>query len=150
VSNTHWGHDVEDNAYALMRTSSGVVAMLHSSATQWRHRFNLDLTFSRGMIILSGILSGSKSYGAETVTLVRASEHDGGDPWEQTTRYSVDHSWADEIADFARCILEDWPVTEGASTDALATMRLVYQIYCADPEWQERYRLSASIPEGLL
>jgi len=38
-SNSYWHHDVEDNAYALMRTADGVVAMLHSSATQWRHRF---------------------------------------------------------------------------------------------------------------
>ena len=33
VSNNHWGHDVEDNAYALMKTNKGVIAMLHSSAT---------------------------------------------------------------------------------------------------------------------
>jgi predicted dehydrogenase len=32
ISNDFWKHDVEDNAYALMRTSQGVVAMLHSSA----------------------------------------------------------------------------------------------------------------------
>ncbi|MBX9634947.1 MAG: Gfo/Idh/MocA family oxidoreductase, partial [Magnetospirillum sp.] len=30
VSNRFWRHDVEDNAYALMRTKDGVVAMLHS------------------------------------------------------------------------------------------------------------------------
>jgi predicted dehydrogenase len=39
VSNSHWGYDVEDNAYAIMRTSDGIVGMLNSSATQWRHRF---------------------------------------------------------------------------------------------------------------
>ena len=41
ISNNHWGYDVEDNAYAIMRSSSGVVAMLNSSATQWRHRFGM-------------------------------------------------------------------------------------------------------------
>src|SRR5262249_3555902 len=35
VSNGHWGFDVEDNAYALMQTAQGIVATLHSSATQW-------------------------------------------------------------------------------------------------------------------
>ena len=29
VSNSHWGFDVEDNAYALMKTQHGVVAMLN-------------------------------------------------------------------------------------------------------------------------
>ncbi len=56
VSNDFWGHDVEDNAYAMMRTDDGVVAMLHSSATQWRHRFSLEITLERGMLIMSGIL----------------------------------------------------------------------------------------------
>ncbi len=44
VSGNHWGCDVEYNAYALMRTNAGVVAMLNSSATQWQHRFYLELT----------------------------------------------------------------------------------------------------------
>ncbi|MBV9723640.1 MAG: Gfo/Idh/MocA family oxidoreductase, partial [Gammaproteobacteria bacterium] len=48
VSNGHWRYDVEDNAYALLRTAAGVVAMLNSSATQWRHRFNLDMNLERG------------------------------------------------------------------------------------------------------
>jgi predicted dehydrogenase len=43
ISNKHWGYDVEDNAYAIMRSDKGVVGMLNSSATQWRHRFNLDI-----------------------------------------------------------------------------------------------------------
>ena len=89
VSNDYWHHDVEDNAYALMRTADGVVAMLHSSATQWRHRFHLDITLARGMISLAGILSSTKSYGAETITVAWAGSDDGGDPKEQTDRKSV-------------------------------------------------------------
>jgi predicted dehydrogenase len=147
VSSDFWRHDVEDNAYALMRTDSGVVAMLHSSATQWRHRFNLELTLERGAIILSGILSGSKSYGAEMITVVYASEDDSGDPREVTTRYNEDPSWRDEIAEFTAAILSDSQITEGSPRDALATMRLVYRIYCADPEWAGRHNLSDQVPK---
>jgi len=39
VSNNYWKCDVEDNAYALMKDRQGRIAMLHSSATQWHHRF---------------------------------------------------------------------------------------------------------------
>jgi predicted dehydrogenase len=39
ISNRYWNHDVEDNVYALMRDTRGRVAILHSSATQWQHRF---------------------------------------------------------------------------------------------------------------
>jgi predicted dehydrogenase len=145
VSNSHWHHDVEDNAYALMRTARGVVAMLHSSATQWRHRFQLDIALSKGAISLAGILSSSKSYGAETITVSYASESDGGDPREVTTRYNHDPSWYGEVADFADAVLNDRPVASGSSDDALKSMHLVYRIYCADVDWRKRYGLSDSL-----
>ena len=141
VSNRAWGHDIEDNAYALMRTKEGTVAMLHSSATQWRHRFQLDITLEKGSVILSGILSGSKSYGAETLTVAWACDNGAGDPREQTTRYNNDPSWADEIADFADAIVAQRPIREGSSDDALRTMALVYKIYCADPDWKRQWGL---------
>lgn len=150
VSNAHWKHDVEDNAYALMRTSDGVVAFLHSSATQWRHRFQLEIALTKGAIILSGILSGSKSYGAETLTVVHAHEEDGGDPREQKTSYNRDNSWRDEIADFVEAIDQDGPIAVGSSQDALRTMQLVYRIYCADPEWRKQFDLNAEVPKGIL
>ena len=150
VSNSFWHHDVEDNAYALMRTADGKIAMLHSSATQWRHRFQLDITLGRGTIILSGMLTSSKSYGAETMTIAWASGDDVGDPKEQTTRYVNDPSWANEISDFADAILNDKSITNGSSSDALETMKLVYRIYCADPDWRVKYNLNDSVDEDLL
>ena len=142
VSNSYWKHDVEDNAYALMRTADGVVGMLHSSATQWRHRFHLDINLERGSLILGGILSGTKSYGAETLTVVRADpDKDQGDPTEQTTRYNKDPSWDEELAAFATCIIGDTPVQSGTSEDALRIMQLVFQIYYADRAWRDTYHI---------
>ncbi len=146
ISNDFWNHDVEDNAYALMRTADGKVAMLHSSATQWRHGFRLEMTLSKGAITLSGILSGSKSYGAETMTVAWSAGDDVGDPKEQTTRYNRDPSWADEIAEFADAIRNDQPIVNGSAEEALKTMHLVYRIYCADPQWKARWGLSDDIP----
>lgn len=147
VSNAYWHHDVEDNAYALMKTANGVVAMLHSSATQWRHRFQLDITLQHGAIVLAGILSSTRSYGAETITIVYSAENDGGDPREQMTRYNEDRSWKDEVFDFADAILNDRPIVAGSSEQALKTMELVYRIYCADPAWRAQFQLSDRIPE---
>ena len=114
---------------------------MHSSATQWRHQFSLEITLEKGALILSGILSGSKSYGAETLTRVWAAEDDRGDPREQTTRYTNDPSWSDEIADFVDAIDSGREIREGSSADAYKSMELVYRIYCADPEWRERWHL---------
>jgi predicted dehydrogenase len=143
VSNSHWGYEVEDNAYALMRTADGVVGMLNSSATQWRHRFNLDINMERGSLILGGILSGTKSYGAETLTVAIVDhENDNGDPKEQLTRYNRDPSWEEEINRFVDCIRADQPIKSGSSLDALNTMKLVYKIYYADPAWRSTYSIA--------
>lgn len=142
ISNGHWGYDVEDNAYALMRTADGIVGMLNSSATQWRHRFHLDINLERGSLILGGILSGTKSYGAETLTVVRADpDNDQGDPKETITRYNKDPSWDDEIIAFADSVMNDNPVQNGTSQDALRTMQLVFKIYYADPAWRDKYNI---------
>ncbi len=145
VDNGFWHHDVEDNAYALMKTKSGIVAFLHSTATQWRHRFNLEISMEKGSITLSGILSGSKSYGAETITIAYSNDQDGGDPREVTIRYNEDNSWQEEIEYFADCILNNKKVEQGSSFDAFKTMELVYRIYCADPEWREKYNLTDKV-----
>ena len=141
VSNSVWNHDVEDNAYALMRTADGKVAMLHSSASQWRHRFGLEITLTKGALNLAGILSGSKSYGAETLTVARTDGNDMGDPKEETRRYNRDPSWANEVAEFTAAITGGDPIANGSSDDALNTMQLVYRIYCADPAWKARWGL---------
>jgi predicted dehydrogenase len=142
ISNSHWGYDVEDNAYALLRTEDGVVGMLNSSATQWRHRFNLDINLERGSVILGGILSGSKSYGAETLTLVAADpDNDNGDPKEHLIRYNRDPSWDEEITVFANAVRNDIPIESGSVDDAFQTMELVYKIYYADPVWREAHSI---------
>lgn len=146
VDNGFWNHDVEDNAYALMKTKSGIVAFLHSTATQWRHRFHLEISLEKGSIILSGILSGSKSYGAETITIAHAKHDDhGGDPQEMTIRYSEDNSWRDEINYFADCVVQNKKIEQGSSDEAFKTMELVYRIYCSDKVWKEKYNLSDKI-----
>jgi predicted dehydrogenase len=142
VSNGHWNHDVEDNAYALLRTASGVVAMLHSTATQWRHTFNLDISLTKGALVLSGILSGTKSYGQETLTVHFRGESDMGSPKHQTTSYIEDNSWRDEVFEFADCVVNGTPVASGTSEEAYKTMELVQRIYCADEGWRERFGLA--------
>jgi len=146
ISNDYWQHDVEDNAYALMKTESGIVAMLQSSATQWRHRFHLVITLAKGQLILEGILSGSKSYGAEMLTIVYAGKDDNGDPFERTNRYNDDPSWELEIEEFANAIVSGEEITNGSSFDALMTVKLVYQIYCADSDWKSRFNLDDELP----
>lgn len=139
IRNDYWGHDVEDNAYAIMRTPNGVVAMLQSSATQWRHRFQLDITLEGGAVTLAGILSSTRSYGAETITIATPVLDRLGDPMEVTTRYSEDTSWVEETTDFIAAVRGSELPKSSSSLQALRTMELVYAIYGADETWTDKY-----------
>lgn len=139
VSNDYWGLDVEDNAFALMKSHSGVIVQFQSTATEWRHRFNLQINFAEGSVVMAGILSGTMSYGQETLTIYPKDPRSSGNPKIQTTNYLNDHSWRDEINEFLENILKDEPVTTGSSEDAYKTMQLVYRIYFEDQIWREKY-----------
>jgi predicted dehydrogenase len=142
IKNDFWNYDIEDNAYALMKSEKGVIAFLHSTATEWRHRFSLDITLTRGTLTLSGILSGTKSYGQEALKIVYRGEEDGGNPKEQQTTYIKDNSWEDEIKEFADAVINNKSIISGSSLDALKTMQMVFNIYCADKEWAERFNIT--------
>ena len=140
IDNAFWNFDVEDNAYVLMKSKTGVVAQLHSSATQWRHLFNLEITMEKGSLVLGGLLTGSKSYGEETLTIITADpENDKGAPRESISKYNEDISWDNEIKYFAESLEKKSPIERGNIDDAMETMRLIEKIYKADPIWQEKY-----------
>ena len=142
VSNDYWKHDVEDNAYALLKESSGRIAMLNSSATQWQHKFRLDISLTDGYIELSGILSGSKSYGEEKIVYGRREEESvNGQMESKTIKFLEDNSWKDEVFEFADAILNDKEIQSGNSFDALETMKLVFKIYFSDEEWRNKYNI---------
>ncbi|MBT5419388.1 MAG: Gfo/Idh/MocA family oxidoreductase [Candidatus Cloacimonetes bacterium] len=142
VSNKYWDYDVEDNVCAILRNKNGTMAMIHSSATQWQHSFSLEITFEEGYLELSGMLSGSKSYGQEQLVIVRRQENSiVGSLNEEVITYIQDTSWNDEVVEFADLITDDKPVENGSSREALKVMELVYKIYCADTEWRNNYNL---------
>lgn len=145
VSNSYWKHDVEDNAYAIMKDSQGRIAILHSSATQWQHRFSLEIALRGGYLELQGILSGSKSYGEEKLIIGKRDESDVGTAKEETITYLEDNSWRDEIFEFADAIINNQPIHSGSSLDAYLTMKLVYSIYYADKEWRKEFNIQ--LPE---
>ena len=65
ITTAYWNIKVEDNAFILMQSNNKVIASMHSSATQWRHKFLLEMCFEEGYINLDGILSTTRSYAPE-------------------------------------------------------------------------------------
>ncbi len=135
VATAFWDIPVEDNAFALLRNEAGRIAQIHSSSTQWKHKFSLELYLSDGYLSVNGILSSTRSYGDETITVARKVRGAGGAPGkprEETIYFDTDPSWESEIAAFIDNVQQDTPVTVGNSEQALKAMQLVYAIYTDD------------------
>ena len=140
IKNSFWNFDVEDNAFVLMENNNGVVAQFHSSATQWRHIFNLEITLERGSILLRGILSSSKSYGKETLKIIFSDpDNDKGDPREEVLSFDEDTSWDLEVLSFTEAIRNSANITSGSIDQAIEIMNLIEKIYKSDPKWKEKY-----------
>lgn len=124
---------VEDNAFALLRTKKDQVAMLHSSATQWKHKFSLDLYLEHGYVSLNGILSSTRTYGEESITFAKRQFEDEaraiGRPREETIFFDTDDSWKLEIEEFYDCLIGKIDTPAGSTQDALNVMKLIDSIY---------------------
>lgn len=133
VTTSYWNIEAEDNAFAIMQSDEKVTAMLHSSATQWRHKFLLEMCFEEGYINLDGILSGTRSYAPEKLVIGRREFEDitfaMGKPKETSTWFENDDSWKLEVDEFIDAILGKSSIQNGTSEDAFETLRLVERIY---------------------
>ncbi len=140
ISNSFWNFDVEDNAYVMMKSDNGVVAQLMSSATQWQHTFNLNVTLEKGSLVLGGLRTSSKSYGEETLTIISSDpEKLNTESQVEERSYDEDISWDEEIKCFANVLLNSDKIENGSIDEALKIMELIEKIYKADPEWRAKY-----------
>ena len=140
IQNTFWNFDVEDNAFVLMQNDDGIIGQLHSSATQWRHTFNLDVTLKKGSLILGGLLTSSKSYGDETLKIIYADpDNDKGNPKEEIINFDEDISWDMEIKRFTDAVRNSDKIKNGSIYQAIEIMDLIEKIYKADPAWKKKY-----------
>ena len=133
ITTAYWNIKVEDNAFILMESDNNVIASLHSSATQWKHKFLLELCFEEGYINLDGILSGTRSYAPEKLVVGRREFEDVtfamGKPRESVTWFENDHSWNHEIEEFLSAVDGKGQIEHGTLTDAFETLELVQRIY---------------------
>jgi len=133
ITTSFWDIPVEDNAFAILRNDKNQVALLHSSATQWKHRFTLEICLAGGYININGMLTSTRSYGDESLTFARRQFEDEsfafGRPREETVFFDKNDSWKLEVDEFVKAIRDEIPIQNGSSQDALKIMQLVEDIY---------------------
>ena len=142
IQRQYWDIEVEDNAFVMLRNSRRQVAMFHSSATQWKYKFLLEIYLQKGYITIDGILSSTRNYGTESLKIARCRYNSDGyplpNPEETMTYYEEDNSWKLELEEFVDCIRNDHPVRVGTCEQACATMELIEKIYTAGLGFEAR------------
>ncbi len=136
ISNDYWKHNVEDNAYIIMRSKKNVVAMVHSTATQWQHKFRIEITLEKAEINLSGILSGSKTYGQEKIEIQPKFNKNKKN---KTIKFKYDLSWTKEIKEYIDCIKKNKMIYNGTIYDAVEVMKMIDTIYKSDEVWKKKF-----------
>lgn len=132
VSNLYWKLEVEDNVFAILRNeTTGLVASLHSTMTQWRHLFSFEIFLERGYIVINGLLTQSGTYGEEIMSVAKNRTSAPAATWsdEDHVRFKVDNSWKYEVNHFFDAIVGDKPIEVGTSFDALKLMKLIEKVY---------------------
>ncbi len=131
VSNLYWKGDVEDNVFALFRNSKGQVASLHSTMTQWRHIFSLEIFLEHGYIVLNGLKTSSNTYGEEKLTIAMNRTEAPAATWtdEEQHTFTNDESWEREMILFRDTLLEDRQIENCGIEDAIQLMEMVDKVY---------------------
>ena len=133
VSNLYWKIDgIEDNVFANFRSSkTGICASLHSTMTQWRYIFSLEVFLEGGAMVLNGLKTSSGVYGDEDLAIKRNAHHSSRGTFDAEDRvvYKTDMSWVSEVYHFLQVVEAGEKIKMGSSHDALTVMRLIDQIY---------------------
>jgi len=120
-----WDIQVEDNAFALFSNHNGVVASMHTSWTQWKNIFSLEIFGSEGYLIIEGL---GGSYGTETLRVGRRRPQ-GGSPDEQILEFpGPDISWEEEWREFVAAI-EQRREPLGNGWDGYQANRMIEAVY---------------------
>ena len=123
-----WFWDIaplEDNGFALLRTASGAVAAIHTSWTQWRNLFRLEIFGRDGYLVVDGL---GGSYGTERLRLGRRLSG-GGRPDEQEWDFEGDDvSWNNEWQEFKSAVA-DGREPLGSGEDGYRAAVVIDRIY---------------------
>jgi 1,5-anhydro-D-fructose reductase (1,5-anhydro-D-mannitol-forming) len=132
VSNLYWNLEIEDNVFAIYKnTKTGIVASLHSTMTQWRHLFSLEVFLENGYLVLNGLKTSSGTYGDEILSIAKNRTTAPAATWEDEEHitFHANDSWDSEVNLFLEAIKNDTPIQVGNSDHALAVMELVDKTY---------------------
>ena len=117
--------ELEDNGFAILRYDGGQVASFHTSWTQWKNLFSLEVFGDRGSLVVEGL---GGSYGEESLTIAHRAMAGGAPQMERIVFEGPDLSWRAEWDDFVRGICDSRPYF-GDVDDGLVAMGTLAALY---------------------
>ncbi len=134
VPTCSWNIPVEDNAFALFKKGKQI-ALMHTSWTQWKNIFSLEIFGEAGYLIVEGL---GGSYGPEKLKIGKRLRSKGafigGVPDEEVIEFNgPDISWEAEWREFLSAIKEN-RLPLGNGQDGLEANRMIEAVYVSARE----------------
>lgn len=116
---------LEDNGFGMFKFPSGAIASFHTSWTQWKNLFSLEIYGQKGSLTIDGL---GKSYGVERLTIAQRKPEGGVPDLEELVFDQPDHSWELEWQDFMNAIQTNAPYL-GMPEEGLGAMQMLDALY---------------------
>jgi predicted dehydrogenase len=127
--NYFWPGQVDDNCFLALTSTTGELAWLHASWTEWKNQFSLEVMGRTGKLTIDGL---GGSYGPERLTYHRMLPQMGPPETSQWDYPLPDRSFADEFENFVAAI-EQGAQLIGDIHDAVAALEIVQSVYEQTP-----------------
>jgi len=119
-----WDMEVEDNAFALLRTNKGQIMQMQASWTEWKNLFSFEIMCQKAKIEINGL---GGSYGTETLTFYKMKSEMGVPDKEVFAFEGEDKSWEIELKIFFNVIENDQEIND--LEEAYQTLKDIEKIY---------------------
>ena len=131
VSNTYWNSEIEDNVFAVLKNSTkNISASLHSTMTQWRHLFSLEIFLESGYMVINGLNTSSGTYGKEELSIAKKRTKPPAATWKDEKKFLYnDNFWLTEMLYFLKNIKKKTSPEMCNSDDAFKILQLIERIY---------------------
>ena len=125
VETKFWDMEVEDSAFAILKTNQNVTASFHVCWYNWKNIFSFEVFGTNGYLRIEGL---GGSYGPETLEFGRRNKQGGKPDLEFFSFPAEDLSWKEEWMEFKdSCLQRRQP--NGSGYDGLKANEVIHAIY---------------------
>lgn len=129
IKQTETNSALEDNVFALMRSSAGMPISLCSSIVQWKHTFRLEVGTENAILVAEGIKSSTRSFGDELLSIHSKWQNNFVETHTSTRNDPDFYTLMREHDELIHAIQTRAPIDHGTTEDAVALMRVVSDVY---------------------